>query len=110
MLPVILCRDCDFKAPIEEWEFVTEGRRKVLCVECSFRYCAREWCSFKAPLETWKIKTGGVPGKWCEKCCDVARTRELNKSDAVKKMTKIEIMLDIRMMGLVEIKGGTQPE
>ncbi len=79
------CRVCDFKAPIEEWEIVTEGRRKVLFVECSFRYCTREWCSFKAPLKTWKIKAGGVLGKWCERCCEVAKTRKLNKSDEVKE-------------------------
>ena len=82
------CRDCDFKAPVEEWEFVIEGRRNILCVECSFRYCAREWCSFKAPLKTWKIKSRGVPGKWCERCCDVARQRQLNKSEEVKEDDK----------------------
>ncbi len=61
------CRDCDFKAPVDEWTVLSNGRDKVLCVECTFRYCTR--CSFKAPLKTWKIKKGGVAGKWCEKCC-----------------------------------------
>jgi hypothetical protein len=75
------CRDCDFKAPVEEWAFVTETRRKVLCVNCSFRDCAREFCSFSAPLKDWKIKADGKPGKWCEHCCDVS----VKKGERVKE-------------------------
>ena len=76
------CRDCDFKAPVDERPVLSNGGDKVLCVEWTFMYCTR--CSFKAPLKTWKIKAGGVPGEWCDKCCAWSRQNESNTSEEVK--------------------------
>jgi hypothetical protein len=78
------CRDCEFKAPVDEWAVLSNGMKKVLCVDCAFRYCTR--CDFKAPLKTWKIKAGGVPGKWCEKCCAWSKQKEKKIRDEKREV------------------------
>ncbi len=57
------------------------GFRCPKCTHPDLRKCGREFCSFWAPLKDWKIKAGGVPGKWCERCCDLA----VKKSARVKE-------------------------
>jgi hypothetical protein len=86
----MMCKVCKFfDGRVWQWRYEEDGVSGFRCPKCThpdLRKCGREFCSFWAPLKDWKIKAGGVPGKWCERCCDIAakksvRVKERKQTD-----------------------------
>jgi hypothetical protein len=79
------CGVCKFvDGRVWQWRYEENGVSGFRCPKCNdptLRKCGREWCGFWAPLKDWKIKADGVPGKWCERCCEVGRKRDKKVRD-----------------------------